>query len=308
MSRGYWLSAITIVGLGLLAALGWSLKEWHDQREDAYRSSYEQYQHTKGDQAPGAGVDGKRSVADPKSYREEWRSEKDLEAQRDMSEWAFYMAIISGVGVIVTAIGVIYIALTLRATRDAVVSSNRAAEAAEDAVREAERTTNIARDTLFENRLGNELQLRAYLSLEPGPVSYNNGTLTCRIIQTNKGQTPAKNVIFACEFAVLMYPMPDNVLFSNPKWGPEMNVIAPGQEFVVTRPYNGLTTRNIEEWIASGERLYVKADIKYDDFFGGDHETISCWSYDPHELAIVLKPPNKGHLRFNYAAKFNDAT
>jgi hypothetical protein len=120
MSNRYWLLTTAFIGLAILGAIAWWLVERHDERERAYQATHNQYEYSKGDQIPGARIRGKRSVPDPKSYREEWRNERDLEAQRDMADWAFYMLIATCGSVIVTSIGVIYVARTLSATREAV--------------------------------------------------------------------------------------------------------------------------------------------------------------------------------------------
>jgi succinate dehydrogenase hydrophobic anchor subunit len=45
---------------------------------------------------------------------EHQRSEDDLVAQGDMALWAFWMVVISAIGLVVTTIGVVYVAMTLR--------------------------------------------------------------------------------------------------------------------------------------------------------------------------------------------------
>jgi hypothetical protein len=51
-----------------------------------------------------------------------------------MAEWAFYVIIVSGCSVVVTGIGVVYVALTLRATRDAVEETRKGTAAAQEMV------------------------------------------------------------------------------------------------------------------------------------------------------------------------------
>lgn len=50
--------------------------------------------------------------------REHYRSEQDLNAQREMADWAESMLWASVAGVIVTGVGVVYVALTLKETRE----------------------------------------------------------------------------------------------------------------------------------------------------------------------------------------------
>jgi len=125
MAKRNWVSTIAfgLIAIALMALIGWKLVERDDKRQGAYNAAYQQYESTKGRQAPGARIEGESSVADPKAYREEWRAEKDLEAQREMAEWAFYMMLASFAGVAVTTIGLVYVARTLKTSRDALVET-----------------------------------------------------------------------------------------------------------------------------------------------------------------------------------------
>lgn len=73
--------------------------------------------------------------ANPEPDREEWRSEQDLQAQRDMAYWAMVVAIASGLSVVVTAFGVWYVRQTLEATRATVGDVAKTAEEAVEANR-----------------------------------------------------------------------------------------------------------------------------------------------------------------------------
>src|SRR5512138_1686861 len=106
MPRRYWGAIIALVGVAALLALGWLLHERHEQRERSYQAAYQQYRDSKEVVPPGVIAEGERSIPDHQAYREEWRSERDLEAQRDMAEWAFLMVVVSGLSVFVTSIGV----------------------------------------------------------------------------------------------------------------------------------------------------------------------------------------------------------
>lgn len=56
-------------------------------------------------------------MADPKPERNEWREEQDLYAQRQMAKWAFWMLVISGAGVVVGGLGLLFLKRTLDETR-----------------------------------------------------------------------------------------------------------------------------------------------------------------------------------------------
>lgn len=57
--------------------------------------------------------------------RGEWRAEADLRAQRDMARWAKWMFVSSSLGVIATALGVVYVARTLKLTRELALGEQR---------------------------------------------------------------------------------------------------------------------------------------------------------------------------------------
>ena len=71
-------------------------------------------------------------ISNPK--RDEWRQEQDLLAQRQMADWAKFAVLVAIASVFVTAVGVVFVALTLKATRDAVRETAKATRATERAV------------------------------------------------------------------------------------------------------------------------------------------------------------------------------
>lgn len=68
-----------------------------------------------------------------RAEREENRAQYDLEAQQDMALWAYWILWISGIGLLVTAAGVVYVARTLHATRETLDQTRRQAQASVDA-------------------------------------------------------------------------------------------------------------------------------------------------------------------------------
>jgi hypothetical protein len=76
---------------------------------------------------------------DPKTYRDEWRAEHDLDAQRLMAWWTRIAAIAAGVGVVLLA-GTLWEATrTAIAAAGAAAQSRRSADIAEQALRGLER-------------------------------------------------------------------------------------------------------------------------------------------------------------------------
>ena len=91
---------------------------------------------------------------------------QDLQAQQDMSVWAMAMMLTGGIGLLLTGVGVIYVALTLKATRD---------------------TVDVARD------IGRK-QVKAYLSVESAHMAAEYGCVICGVNVKNYGQSPTLRV------------------------------------------------------------------------------------------------------------------
>lgn len=62
----------------------------------------------------------------PEPNRREWREEHDLQAQRDMAQWAKWMFIVSAAGVVATGLGVWFVRETLRRQVEFFVTERRA--------------------------------------------------------------------------------------------------------------------------------------------------------------------------------------
>jgi len=258
MPRSYRLPAIAIVGLALLAAFIWWLVERQNERESAYRASYQQYQETKRDLPPGVAIENQRSVPDPKSYREEWRSEHDLDAQRDMADWTFFMLVASSAGVLVTAIGVIYVALTLRETRAAVREAEAATKAAEAAV-DVTRDVGIA-------------QIRAYVAITKFVFRVSPNNKPCfEIMFANAGQSPTRNIEIRIIFSVTE-TLANPRIYESRELIHTMPDLVPGQER--ERKITGFPLpENHPVLIGKGPKhLLVLTIAKYVDVFGGERE------------------------------------
>ena len=87
--------------------------------------------------APIAGSVTPRRNQGPK--RDEWRSEQDLQAQWDMARFALWGAFAAWAGAFVTGVGIFFVWRTLEANRDAVRQAQRTADIAEEAFRRLER-------------------------------------------------------------------------------------------------------------------------------------------------------------------------
>lgn len=132
--------------------------------------------------------------ADPDALREKF----DLKAQQDMALWAFGMLLVSMVGVIITAVGTIYIAATLKQTRSATSAAN-------DSVEEARKATITAQEAVAVAREMGQYQVASYLGIERCSLEYlGDDSFKLQIIVQNTGQTPARDITVTVRVAVTL--------------------------------------------------------------------------------------------------------
>lgn len=184
-----------------------SLAKKQGDADRAYETSKQEYDQTKS-MAP-LGTLPERGQTDPKSYREEWRNEQDLAAQRDMANWAWWMLIATCASTVVTGVGIYFVAETLRANLAAVEEAAKAAQS-------AQRSVKVSEDTA-------QRQLRAYINLESAHIvlgeKINVGLYpaTLDVIFRNFGSTPAHDVeVF---YEISQAPAPNEVLSKRQRLG-----------------------------------------------------------------------------------------
>lgn len=195
------IGGILVFGLTLV----WLVNRMNDGAR-LYATAQQQYESAYERSWPAL-VESQSRIANAQAYREEWRQEQDLEAQKEMSKWALMMFFASAVGVGVTAFGVFVVAQTLVATREAVSAANRTADEAK--------------------RIG-EAQVRAYMSISNVSIIFvTDDGKSVPIVQMkieNSGNSPARNfemhmqiayqtIFFDGSIAQEVFLMPEN-------WGP----------------------------------------------------------------------------------------
>ena len=120
-----------------------------------------------------------------KSAQEAERAEYDLQAQREVALWTSWMMLASGAGILLTMVGLYFLAGNL-------VEMRKQREASEKGIQAAEASAQASRG-----------QTRAYLSFTGGEYQISSGRsllgggtklLNCRINLFNGGQTPARQV------------------------------------------------------------------------------------------------------------------
>ncbi len=149
---------VIVTVVALLATL--ALRNHYKEADHRYQAARQIYEQTKTIAPPG-GVP-QAHYTDPKSSRDEWRTEQDLEAQREMARWAWWTMVATWVGVFLLFATLYESGVTARAAIDAVELA----------------------------RLTSEQELRAYVGcmgiiIEPG----QEGSIA--LVFKNSGVTPA---------------------------------------------------------------------------------------------------------------------
>jgi hypothetical protein len=173
-----WLSHPPIgVGLGILLLLGIAfLAQKHNQTE-CRGGGPNQYQACTFEHVSETGISPIHGIhapqRNPKPKRDEWREESDLYAQWNMAWWSRFSAIIAGIGLFVTIVGIVLVKQTLDANRAAVAAANRANES--------------------QREIG-ESQVRAYLTISKVVGKFTDDGLHVQFTAYNSGNSPANNV------------------------------------------------------------------------------------------------------------------
>lgn len=115
-----------------------------------------------------------------KGNHENQRNEADLNAQRDMADWAFWLLIVSSLSLGVTAVGTAFLAWQVQLTREAVTDTGEATEAMK------------RQNTISEQSLRPWIVLS--LEYDFAIVGENEITFYCDLKVKNIGKSPAYHV------------------------------------------------------------------------------------------------------------------
>lgn len=228
--------------------------------------------------------------------REEWRNEQDLQAQWDMSRWAFWSAFAASIGVLITGVGVFYVRQTLEATRAAVEEAREGTKAANAAVQ-------VTRDMAAR-------ELRAYVGIEITGLEFQRGAnnaIGCKVRYTlrNFGQTPAYNVRVDSDFRLAPAPLLED--FAPPiKNAMDFNAaLNPGETSGGTiEKGQSLDGRK------AGDKLYIFAVVRYRDIFAMSQDTWFCAYVENSDELLFDPPPGIRNIKIDLkkAERHNNAT
>lgn len=252
MLKGDWLPGFAVVLILIFAVwVAFSLGNHEHESYRHYQSTGEQDEH-----AIDGGFLFEAPKPEPEPEREEWRDEQDLQAQRDMAEWAKWLLAISTIGVGVTGIGVWYVAKTL----DATLSAN--AGFRESAERQLRAYVNI-KDVVVLNLIKGEKPKLV--------VRYENG-----------GQTPAYNLGCVSAFKIDMisdkWPILDFEAYVNSRVVMGSTVIFTSEKLAeAALPDIGLLQKGAAQFRAIGR-------VEYVDAFGKARFTDFKYFIDPENI------------------------
>lgn len=252
MSFSNWLPSPPVgVGLIVILTLVSLALTKHEQKSDAaYQAARHEYDQSK--QVVTEDAAAHRSYTGEKAYREEWRAEQDLEAQRDMAWW-------SKIASIATCIGVFLLAATLWET-------TRTTAAAAAATRAANKALEHSKETA-------ERELRAYLSIESMNLIRDGDSFNLRTKIVNDGQTPARGVRAWLQMGVRT-PAGENIVEEEPG---EQGSASLGTGKWVTVPAQITLTAAEMAQIEGGQRtIFVWGRVTYVDIFDKDRFVTVC--------------------------------
>jgi hypothetical protein len=255
MSRRDWHFVAAGIGLAVLA-LVYGIPLLADHYQDARRADYaatQEYEKSKRIAPFGSTAVGQDT--DYKSYRDEWRAERDLHAQEAMARWAKWL-------LIATVVGVLLLAATLYETRKAAQAAFRMAD--------------IADDTAYR-------ELRAYVNGFKGSVvitpSLSSWNVKAEFFLRNSGKTPA--IIRSYYFKVDTY-----VDLASGGGGASQTddceiTIGPDSVFRYSRNFS-YSDPNLKP----GALAHVRIGIfyRYSDYRGGIWPEAMWWSTDPVQV------------------------
>ena len=256
--------------------------------------------------------------SDPRAQRNEWRQEEDLKAQWEQAKWAKYAVWAAVVTVAVTALGVAFVALTLKATRDAVREAEKAAQAAQDSVRlsarigrQQSRNMRASIDIARKSAGAAEASARALPALERGYVFFKPqmhwGRASRRdgvdlalpypsyanayCIFTNHGRTPVILRQYEADLQLLskIFGEPDNTSIPMPiLLFPGGQLLKVGDGWSPEPRATPLMSEQLMETVGALDTfVWFYGCMTYEDVFGVIRHTRFRWRWEPVSRQIV---------------------
>lgn len=264
MSKRAWFVAIALGLIAILAAwYGWhqvriyQIEKAEQRQSAATTDARNVYQCLRGlwlmEATPFAVCLYEVAQADPDAER----SNYDLQAQQEMAVWAFAMFLSSIAGVLVTGVGVVYVARTLRLTR-------RATDAAVEAV-------EVTRE------LGG-IQVRAFVTV--GDINVSNFEVghypKIRLTIKNTGQSPANRFQIVTTFRSVDRIDGTKFFFEGDKWRGVVIDLNPGLSAPQETTLPLMTAEQYDLFIKKEAFIVFYGIARYKTVFGKPCRIVFC--------------------------------
>lgn len=230
--------------------------------------------------------------SEPKSDDEIARETQDLQAQKDMAQWARLMYIATAVTTVLTAVGILLLGFTLHFTRhaarasDEMVSQARiSSKAAVDAAAAADATARAM--IAIEAPTIRPVALRAIVARDSEAKNTPALIITLpKVGFRNYGKTPAFPTEFKFDLTII------DKLPEEPKYGLSVKyaaekVIAPepqegafGVDIVWTGDRLPLSVEKAQSLVDGINQAYFYCSLVYEDAFGHINEARCCWIWN----------------------------
>src|SRR5438445_6626974 len=194
-----------------------------------------------------------------------------------------------------------------QAMERSIAEANRLAIAMEDTAKHLQANTKVALDSVTIGTERSAQQLRAYVCVEIGTAFYQERKkdikFAGRSILINTGNTPAHNVRFRTQAAILPFPLPQGFVFpplpANDAGGA---LLGPNRQQFITHMIDGdfVPDADVEgiKNLSGGNALYMWGIISYADVFGQAQTTTFChllhWNPDKSVGGVFIPGHNDG--------------
>jgi hypothetical protein len=189
---------------------------------------------------------------------------------------------------------------------ESVSEAGRTARAMENVAEQIAVSARAAVDSVDALRERTAQQMRAYVTVNIGSATYQERAKGFRFegkpLLINTGHTPARNVSFMANAAILEAPLPDDFGFPITTEIRSTATVGAGQNAVLSAIVDGFVDDTEVEDIKVGKArrvLFVWGIVTYDDIFGENHYTKFCQT-------LLWQPDGKAVFGFYYP-KHNEA-
>lgn len=299
---------VTVTGI-LIAGLAFAaLLDREERNKKNYEESQQVYEQTKLETPPGAIPE--RGITDPRAYREEWRDENDLRAQREMAKYAGWLFAATLASVVISLVAVVLISETLKATYDTLREAQKTTKLAELTLRQSEGATKAAFKTAAVAQETGRAQAAAFVTIDKIVVRMNNTgasrpepmPIRFDIYYKAIGPTPAFNIKFGtlhrlCEGLEMPIDMHKLIRPSL-----EQDPLSEGK----TRRLAMLSSTHgpaLADYRTDGKTLYFAGVVTWNDVFGQKRAYLFCYHF---VTPVPRKRARKMYLSF-YGNRLADA-